>query len=99
MLRAVILAVLVLMPVQAVAAQTAAEAYEACLVGHSVTGVLRSGLPVAKAFARAGDLCSGLRDQVSEGYCTGESCGIGSVEEDVIHFLENIVKPLLQPDP
>lgn len=95
MLRGAIFAVAVLMAVPAYAGQTADEAYEACLIGHSTLGVLQSDLPPPVAYDRAVDLCADVANTVPADFCPGESCGAGAVEEAVIHYFESVVVPAL----
>lgn len=97
--RAALLALLLLLPSTSLAAQTPDQAYEACLLGHSVTGVLQADLAPPDAYYRAAELCADVGSTVPEDYCPGESCGPGAVEEAVIHYWESVVAPLLAGEP
>lgn len=99
MLRAALLAMLLLLPAPTLAAQSPGEAYEACLIGHSVLGVLRLELSPADAYDRAFQQCAAVAATVGDDVCSEEAdaCGPVAVSEYVIHYWESVVAPSLLP--
>lgn len=101
MLRAALLAFLLLLPGTSSAAQTADEAYEACLFGHAVLGVLQLEMSPWDAYERAYGKCSDVAATVPDDVCSEEAdaCGPVAVSEYVIHVWESVVAPALIEEP
>lgn len=80
MFRTALIAILLVIPGTALASQTADEAYGACLIGHTVEGVIRSDMPMVEALDRAQGKCTDVAASADDP---------AAVEDDVIHFLDN----------
>lgn len=89
MLRTVILVCLLLVPGHAVAGQSPEQAYEACLIGNSVIGVVQLELRPMYAYDRAADLCSDVAETVTDADAIGEG---------VLHHFGYLIAPMITPD-